>query len=382
MRNLNIAIIGGGFMGQAHSLAYAIAPLGAPIGARITKKVLVDTDAEVAEDAAARLGWDEWATDWREIVAREDIDIIDICTPPQFHEEIAEAAFAAGKHVFCEKPITNDAAEAADMVASAERAGTVNQVGFNYRHTPAIAFAKKLLDGGQLGKPLMFRGTYLQEVGFYLTDPNRWRAQKKTGGSGASGDIGSHVVDAAVYLLGDITRVSAMLRSKDPGADNGWRDESVRLGEDLIDEGGAWICEFASGAIGSFSASSYSSGRKNRLYFELDGSRASVQFDWNHREEFRVSYVDEAADHRGFRTIHTNTEHPDGWWRLAGLGLGYIEISAIQFQKFVRAIVGGDDVVRPDFATALHVQQVMDAVAESAQTGQWVDVPQAVRSAR
>lgn len=362
-------------MGQAHSLAYAIAPIGAPIGADIVKKVLVDTDAAVAEGAAARLGWQEWATDWREIVARDDIDIVDICTPPQFHQEIAEAAFAASKHVFCEKPITNDAVEAAEMVRAADASGLVNQVGFNYRHTPAIAFAKKLLDGGELGRPLMFRGSYLQEVGFYLTDPNRWRAKKSTGGSGTSGDIGSHIVDAAVYLLGDITRVSAILRSKEPGEAGGWRDESVRLGEDLIDDGGAWICEFASGAIGSFSASSYASGRKNRLFFELDGSRASVQFDWNRREEFVVSYVDEAPDHRGFRTVHTNTEHPDGWWRLAGLGLGYIEISAIQFQKFVRAIVDGDVGVRPDFATALHVQRVMDAVAESAQTGQWVDVP-------
>nr|WP_241740262.1 MULTISPECIES: Gfo/Idh/MocA family oxidoreductase [Microbacterium] len=377
---MNVAIIGGGFMGQAHSLAYAVGPLGADLGATVRRAVLVDNDAAVAQSAAARLGWAEWATDWREVVARDDIDIIDICTPPQLHEEIALAALAAGKHVFCEKPITNISTEAERMVEAARAAGVVTQVGFNYRHTPAIAFTRRLLDEGKLGVPLQFRGTYLQETGFYNTDPNRWRARKATGGSGASGDIGSHVVDAAEYLLGDIVRVNALLRSKGAGAETGWRDDAERIDDDLIDDGGVWICQFASGAIGTFAASSYSSGRKNRLFFELDASRGAVEFDWNSREEFRVSYVDEATDHRGFRTVHTNTEHPDGWWRLAGLGTGYVEISAIQFQKFIRAIVHGDDVERPDFAHALHIQQVMDAVAESAITGEWVDVPRSERS--
>jgi len=375
VRELGVAIIGGGFMGQAHSLAYAVAPISAELGATVRRAVLVDNDPAVAESAAARLGWDEWATDWREVIGRDDIDIVDICTPPQLHEEIALAAIAAGKHVFCEKPITNLSAEARVMVDAAREAGVVTQVGFNYRHTPAVAFARRLLDEGRLGVPLQFRGTYLQETGFYNTDPNRWRARKSTGGSGASGDIGSHVVDVSEYLLGDIVRVSALLRSKAAGADSGWRDDGERVGEDLIDDGGAWICEFASGAIGTFAASSYASGRKNRLFFELDASRGAVEFDWNSREEFRVSYVDEDSDHRGFRTVHTNTEHPDGWWRLAGLGMGYVEVSAIQFQKFVRAIVQGDDAMRPTFVHALHVQQVMDAVAESARTGSWVDVP-------
>lgn len=376
MTELSIAIIGGGFMGQAHSLAYSIAPLGADIGgAALRRAVLVDSDPEVARSAAARLGWEDWATDWREVVARADIDIVDICTPPQLHEEIALAAIAAGKHVFCEKPITNLSQEAQTMVDAAREAGVVTQVGFNYRHTPAVAFTRKLLDEGRLGVPLQFRGTYLQETGFYNSEPNRWRARKSTGGSGASGDIGSHVVEVSEYLLGDIVRVNALLRSKAAGTDAGWRDEADRIGKDLIDDGGVWICEYESGAIGSFAASSYASGRKNRLYFELDASKGAVQFDWNRREEFTVSYVDEPSDHRGFRTVHTNTEHPDGWWRLAGLGLGYVEVSSIQFQKFVRAIVEGEGAERPTFVNALHVQQVMDAVAESAATGAWVDVP-------
>jgi predicted dehydrogenase len=335
--------------------------------------VLVDNNAAVAEAMATQLGWEEFATDWREVIARPDIDIIDICTPPQLHKEIALAAIAAGKHVFCEKPITNDAAEAAEMAAAARAAGVVNQVGFNYQHTPAVVFTKKLLDEGKLGAPLQFRGSYLQETGFLITDPNRWRAFKSTGGSGTSGDIGSHIIQISEYLLGDITRVCALLRSKAP-ADGGWLDESVRLDEDLIDDGGVWICEYANGTIGSFAASSYALGRKNRVYYELDGSKGATIFDWNEREEFRVAYNDEDADHRGFRIVHTNSEHPNGWWKLAGLGMGYVEVSALQFQKFLIAIAEGTQ-SSPDFADAARIQQIIDAIARSAEKGEWVDVP-------
>ena len=372
MKNLNVALIGGGFMGRAHSLAYALAPIADSIGATVVRKVLVDVNAEVASSSAAQLGWEESATDWRAIVARDDIDIVDICTPPQLHQEIALAAIAAGKHVFCEKPITNSSDEGDAMDAAARAAGVVTQVGFNYRHTPAIAFTKKLLDEGRLGVPLQFRASYLQETGF-TADPHRWRATKATGGSGTAGDIGSHVVDIGEYLLGDITRVSALLRSKDERADAGWLPEPQRIEGDLIDDGGVWIAQFASGAIGTFAASSFASGRKNRVYFELDGSKGATVFDWNKREEFAVSYVDDAVDHKGFRTIHTNDQQPNGWWKLAGLGTGYVEVSAIQFQKFVRAIVEGTDAA-PSFGDAVHVQRVIDAVNLSAETGQWVDV--------
>jgi predicted dehydrogenase len=373
VKNLNIALIGGGFMGRAHSLAYALAPIAEDIGANVVRKVLVDVNAAVAESSAQQLGWEEFATDWRAVIARDDIDIVDICTPPQLHQEIALAAIAAGKHVFCEKPITNSSDEGDVMDAAARAAGIVTQVGFNYRHTPAIAFTKKLLDEGKLGVPLQFRASYLQETGF-TADPNRWRATKATGGSGTAGDIGSHIVDIGEYLLGDITRVCALLRSKGDGVSAGWLPDDERVEGDLIDDGGVWIAEFASGVIGTFAASSFASGRKNRVYFELDGSKGATQFDWNRREEFTVSYVDEAADHKGFRTIHTNSEHPDGWWKLAGLGTGYVEISAIQFQKFVRAIMGKEQ-SSPSFTDAVHVQRVIDAVAESAETGAWVDVP-------
>lgn len=373
VRELRVAIIGGGFMGRAHSLALSLAPLAENLGATVHKQVLVDVTPELAAAGAAQLGWSESSADWEEVVRRADIDIVDICTPPPMHERMALAAIEGGKHVFCEKPLSNSSAEAIRMADAARTAGVVTQVGFNYRHTPAITFAKNLLDEGRLGVPLQFRASYLQEAA-YFADPHRWRAKKETGGSGMVGDIGSHVIDMAEYLFGDIVSVAARVRSKVPGADAGWQPEEARLSGDLVDDAGVWIAEFSNGAIGSFVVNSFSVGRKNQVYFAFDASKAAVEFDWNHREEFRVAYLDEANDHLGFRTIHTNNAHPNGWWRLAGLGTGYLEVSAIQFQKFIRAIVDGGR-ARPDFDDALHVQGVVETVLAAATEGGWLEVP-------
>lgn len=373
MRELKIALIGGGFMGKAHSLAYALAPLAEDIGARLSRELLIDVSPAVAARQAAALGWKRHGTDWREAVASDDIDIVDICTPPPLHEEIALAAIAAGKHVFCEKPITNDSAAAHRMAQAARESGLVAQVGFNYRHSPAVAYTKKLLEEGRLGTPLQFRASYLQEVAFWA-DPERWRANRHTGGSGMVGDIGSHIIDAAEYLFGDIVRVAARVRAMRPGSFEGWAPEDERRARGLLDEAGVWVAEFANGAIGSFTVNAYASGRKNRFYFALDASRGAVEFTWNAREEFRVSYRDEEPDHRGFRTIHTGKEHPNGWWPIAGLGTGYVDVSAIQFQKFIRSIVHGDP-VSPTFDDAAHVQDVVEAVVAAAESNSWVEVP-------
>lgn len=284
MKELRVALIGGGFMGRAHSMAYSLADLASDPGVKLVKQLVVDDDPEVASRSSELLGWHEHATDWREAVNRPDIDVIDICTPPQFHAPIAIAALRAGKHVFCEKPITNSSDEAIAMRDEARQAGVVTQVGFNYRHTPAVAFAKKLLDAGM------------------------------------------------------------------------------------------WIAEYSNGAIGSFAVSSAASGRKNQYYYALDCTQAAVEFDWNRREEFRVSYVDDPKDHLGFRTIYTNDLHPGGWWRLAGLGTGYVEVSAIQIQEFVSCIVSGGD-AQPGFADATHTQQVVEAVYQAARDKAWIEVP-------
>lgn len=372
MRELKVALIGAGFMGKAHSLAYGVARAAENQAAVLVPAVIVDANAELAASFAEQLGWPESATDWRRVIARDDIDVVDICTPPQFHEEIALAAIEAGKHVFCEKPVTNDATEAVAMARAARAVGVVAQVGFNYRHTPAVGFARQLLRDGAIGAPLQVRASYLQDSAFGA-DPNRWRATKATGGSGTVGDIGSHAVDLAEYLCGDIVRVAARLRAKATD-DSGWVPEAERLDGDLIDDAAVWIAEFESGVIGTFAASSYASGSKNRIAIAVDGTRGAVDFSWNDREVLRVSYVDEPAGHSGFRNIHTNSQHPDNPWRLAGFGTGFLDVSSVQFQKFARAITGTGE-GGPDFSDAAHVQQVIEAITRAAESDSWIDVP-------
>lgn len=372
MRELRVALVGGGFMGRAHSMAYALAPIAEDSRVRLVKEVLVDADAEVASVKSRELGWNRSLTDWREVIADPDIDIVDICTPPPSHEEIATAAMKAGKHVFCEKPLANDADQAERMWQVARGSGVRAQVGFNYRHTPAVAFIKELLSEGRLGRPLQFRASYLQETAFGA-DPHRWRASRASGGSGMVGDIGSHIIDIAEYLLGEITSVSARVRAKGEDIADGWQSESERLEKDLVDDGGVWIAELPDGVLGSFSVNSFASGSKNRIRFELDGTKGAVAFDWNDRDVCRVSYVDESPTHRGFRSIHMDSSHPNGWWRIGGLGTGYVEIAALQMLSFVRAIVNESDPA-PDFRAAAHVQRVVDAVGEAAGGDGWVDV--------
>lgn len=372
MQELGVALVGAGMMGQAHSMALSLAPLGTGCGARIRKVVVVDETAERAAAAAASLGYESSTANWAEAVTRPDVDIVDICTPNQFHAPIAFTALAHGKHVFCEKPLAAEPAEAVEMARRAAEAGVVTQVGFNYRHAPAVSFVKQLLDKGELGRPLQFRASYLGDGSFWA-DPNRWRARRSTGGTGTIADVGSHIIDASEYLMGEITRVVALVRAKDPDVGAAWYPEAARHVGGHLDEAGVWLAEYANGAIGTFAVSSYATGRKNRYAFDLDATRGAVEFDWNKRDELRLSYVDERPDHRGTRTIVTGSQHPDPWWRVTGLGLGYLEVSAIQFRHFIRAIVDGTR-ARPDFADAVRVEQVVEAVHESARTGRWVAI--------
>ena len=290
------------------------------------------------------------------------------------HEEIAVEASRAGKHVFVEKPITNDAVQAERMVQAAHGAGVVSQVGYNYRHTQAIAFLKQVLDSGRLGVPLQFRASYLQDGAFYVPTMG-WRSFRSQGGSGVTGDLGSHIIDAAEYLCGEITRVSATLLSRERDTGGTWRTDEERRAQDHVDDAGVWLAQFASGAVGTFSASFYAAGRKNRLAFELDASAGAAAFDWNRREELELCYVDDPATESGFRTVILGAaEHPNGWWPFAGLGTGYVEAAVTQIESIVRAVLDKDR-AHPDFAEAAHVQQVVDAVNRSAASGQWEDVP-------
>ncbi len=359
-------------MGKAHSMAYALAPGVVDLDVNIVKHTLVDAVPEVAAAAAERLGWKHSSSDWRAVVESDDVDVVDIVTPPQFHQEIAMAALAAGKPVFCEKPITNDAAEALRMAEAAEASGLANQVGFNYRHTPAISLLKQIIDHGELGEPLSFRASYMQD-GAYFIDDFGWRSAKRTGGSGAVGDIGSHVIDLAEYLNGPIVRVSAMMRTNGGTAGASWLPEDERLSQDLTDDAGTWVAQFANGSIGTFVASFQAYGRKNQIRLELDGTKGAAEFDWNRREELKIARADDRVEDSGFKTVLVSDAHRDVWYPVAGIGIGYVEGSAIQLARFVEAAANGGT-SRPDFADAAHVQGVVTAIQESARTGAWVEV--------
>lgn len=378
MSELRVAIIGGGgFMGKAHSIAYATSSIVNDLGVDLKKQVLVDANPEIAERAAKQFGWAEWSADWEAVLSRDDIDIIDIVTPPHLHATIALAAIAAGKHVISEKPLTNSAREAIEMAEAAELAGVVAQSGFNYRHIPAITLAKRLISEGKIGEVMEYRSTFTQDANFFSEGGDiGWRGSKKTGGSGSSGDIGSHILDIAEYLNGEIVRVTARARAK--GFKRGWIDEAERLEQNLPDDGAMWLAEFANGSIGSFAVNFNASGHKNRLDFEIDGSEGAVKFDWNDRERLDVSYVNDPVDHSGFRGVISSNFHEDVWYGVGGIGLGYPDSQAVMIKRFVRAIVDGTQ-ASPDFTDGAHTQQIVEAIVESSRTGQWVDVPARAR---
>lgn len=374
MKELRVALIGGGgFMGFAHSNAYALVNIDGGLDAKVIKQVIVDIDEKAAAAAADRLGWLESSTDWRAVIARDDIDIIDIVTPPHLHEEIGLAAIAAGKHVFCEKPVTNKSDEGEAMWEAAKKAGVLTQVGFNYRNTAAISYLKQLIDDGTLGEPLQIRMQYMSEGGF--GGPMfGWRGVRSTGGSGMVGDLGSHIIDMAVYLLGDIKRVSGHVLLNGEILPNASGD-----GEDL-DDAGQFLVEFANGGHGSFAYGVQSWRNYNHITLELDMTKGAARFDWNHQDDLQLAVATD-VEPKGFTTVVMDPKHPDSWWRLAGLGTGYIEPGVNQLRKFVRAITGNTN-SHPNFGEATHVQRVVEAVLKSSDSGEWVDVPAADPAAR
>ena len=361
-RDIKVAIIGGaGFMGKAHSLAYDLAATRTDLGYRLVKDTAVELNAGLAERAARDLGWEQCATDWRVVVERDDIDVIDICTPPQSHAEIACAAMAAGKHVFCEKPLANDLAEADRMAAAAAASGVTNQVGFNYRSTAAMRLARKLVTDGAIGDVLQVRIQYVMDGG-WLGDPG-WRRQRSTGGSGALADIGSHIIDMAEFLVGPITSVTGSTDSYAP----------VSGGEHDVDDAGAFLVRFGSGALGSFAYSLRSWGQKNRISFELDGAKGALAFDWNHRDELQVLISENGGEIEGFRRVITSGVHEGTWFGLGGVGSGYLEASANQMVAFLASCAAGKQST-PDFTAGARVQRVVTAVDRSSRSGTWVVV--------
>ncbi len=387
MRKLNVAMIGGGFMGKAHAMAYAAMPMFFwPAPAIPVRKVVVDVNQEMAETARDRFGFEEASADWRAVVARPDIDIVDICTPNNSHAEIAIAAAKAGKHIICEKPLARTGAESRTMLEAVQASGSIHMVAFNYRRTPAVALARKLIEEGRIGDILNFRGTYLQDWSADPDSPLSWRFQKSIAGSGTVGDIGTHVVDLARYLVGEIASVNALVEThittrprQSGGVDKlgvGGGDRNAERGPVDVDDEVLTMLRFSSGAIGSIEATRNAYGRNNFLTFEIHGTKGSLAFNYERRDELQVMFADDAGDARGFRTVYTGPAHPygAGLWPIPALGIGYGETKIVECYDLCTAIVAGKQ-PSPNFEDGYRIALIADAILASGESGQWVDIP-------
>lgn len=386
MKTLNVGLIGAGFMAKAHSLAYAGMPMYFwPAPALTHRKMVADVTDELAKDAAARLGYDEYTSNWMDIINNPEIDIVDIVTPNNSHAEIAIAAAKAGKHIISEKPLARNAQEAKTMLDAVKEAGVKHMVAFNYRRTPAVALAKKYIEEGAIGKVLNFRGTYLQDWSADPNSPLSWRFNKEIAGSGALGDIGTHVVDFARYLVGEITDVMATTQTwvKERPIQTGGVDKlgtvkadaSVPKGEVDVDDELMALIKFDNGAVGSIEATRNAFGRNNFLTFEIHGEKGSIVFNYERRDELQVFFADDPADRRGFRTVYTGPAHPygEGLWPIPALGIGYGDTKIIEVYDFAKAIVEDIDVY-PNFDDGYQICVISDAILESSEKGEWVKV--------
>jgi predicted dehydrogenase len=382
---IGVGIVGYAFMGAAHSQAWRTAGRFFDLPLQPDLAVLCGRDRAKATAAAEKLGWRSVETDWRALLSRDDVQVIDICSPGDTHAEIAIAALDAGKHVLCEKPLANTVGEARAMVDAADRAatrGVRSMVGYSYRRVPAVALARRLVEQGRIGEIRHVRASYQQD---WIVDPEFplvWRLQRDAAGSGALGDIGAHIVDMAQYLTGDmLTGVSALIETfvrerPLPSASSGLEASGgTERGTVDVDDAALFIGRFAGGAVASFEATRFATGRKNALRIELNGSLGSLAFDQERMNELEFYDGTEDPETAGFRRILvTEPTHPyvGAWWP-PGHGLGYEHSFTHQVVDLVRDIAERRDPV-PSFAAGWQVQTVLDAVERSATSGSWQKV--------
>jgi predicted dehydrogenase len=382
--SLGVGMVGYAFMGAAHSQAWRTAPHAFDLPLRPVLSALCGRDRAATQAAAQRYGFGGVETDWRALLERDDVQLIDVCTPGDSHAEISIAALQAGKHVLCEKPLANTVAEAEAMAAAAARAqarGVRSMVGFNYRRVPALALARELIASGRVGEIRHFRASYLQD---WLADPAfplTWRLQKEHAGSGALGDLGAHIVDLAQYLTGQlisgVSGVTATFVAERPvpGGD-GRSGVSPATGPVTVDDAVACTARLESGALATFEATRFASGRKNALRIEVYGARGSLAFDLERLNELEFCDHTEDSATAGFRRILvTEPGHPylSAWWP-PGHVLGWEHTFTHQVRDLVLAIDKGAD-PEPSFADGLQVQHVLQAVsASAAQDGRWTPV--------
>ena len=376
MKTLNIGLIGYGFMGRTHSNAFLQAPRFFDLPYRPVLKAVAARNAERVKAFAANWGYESYETDWRKLVERTDIDLIDIAAPNDTHQEIATAAARAGKMVMCEKPLGRTAVEAEAMVAAVESAGVPNTVWYNYRRVPAVTLIKQLLDEGKFGRIFHYRANFLQDWTISKDLPQGgeglWRLDLAVAGSGVTGDLLAHNIDTALWLNGPIAEVTAMTETFIKERTHNLTGKVQPVG---IDDASAVLCRFQNGSLAMFEATRYARGHKALYTLEINGEHASAF--WDLHDLHRLQWFDHKDEGRlrGWRNVHiTDGDHPymKHWW-VPGLQIGYEHTFTHQFAEFVQAAAKGQSLA-PTFRDGLATDYVTDAILKSAKTRQWEKV--------
>lgn len=385
-KKINVGMVGYKFMGKAHSRAYRdMARFFKTETVPAMKVICGRTEAAVSE-ACRKFGWEVYETSWEKLVQREDLDLVDINTSNSTHREIAVAAAKAGKHVLCEKPLATSLAEAEEMLEAVKEAGVKHMICFNYRKVPAIGLAKKLIGEGRLGKIYHFRAQYLQD---WIMDPQFpliWKLKKEEAGSGAHGDLNSHIIDLARYLVGDFAKVAGMQETfikkrLEPEVSDeltsGHTAESRRrqLGEVTVDDATLFLARFKNGALGCFEATRFANGRRNALRFEINGSKGSLLFELENMNELWFYSGKDPQERQGFRRIlATEAAHPyiGAWWP-PGHIIGWEHTFIHVVYDFMKAL-DEDRIPSPNFADGVECQRVLEAVEKSVEEQRWIEV--------
>jgi predicted dehydrogenase len=379
MKKLNVGLIGCGFMGRTHSNASRRVNNFFDLEYEPVLKAVCDLDEARAKAFAAKWGYESYETDWRKLIARKDIDLVDITLPNDMHQQVAIAAAKAGKMILCEKPLARTGLEGLKMVQAIEKAGVPNMVSYNYRRIPAITLAKQLIDEGRLGRIFHYRAKFLQDwtISKDLPQggPGLWRLDVKVAGSGVTGDLLAHCIDTALWLNGDIDNVSAMTETFIKQRKHTETGKVQRVG---IDDACAFLARFKNGSLATFESTRYARGHKALYTFEINGEHASIF--WDLHDLHRLQYFEHRDEGRlrGWRSIHvTDGDHPymSKWW-VPGLQIGYEHSFVHQLADFLEGIAKRKP-ASPTFRDALQTQYVCDAVLKSAKTSRWEKVTKA-----
>ena len=374
---LNIGMIGYGFMGRAHSNAYCTVSNFFDLEYQPVLKAACARNAEKVQSFADNWGYESIETDWRKLVARDDIDAIDICVPNNLHKEMAIACAEAGKMVLCEKPLSMNTEDGEVMCDAVEKAGVRNMVWYNYRRVPAVTLAKNLIDEGRLGKIFHYRAQFLQDWTISAELPQGgealWRLDVDAAGSGVTGDLLAHCIDTALWLNGSLDTVSAMTETF---IKQRVHQETGEVSEVGIDDACIFMGRFSNGALALFESTRYARGHKALYTLEINGENASIR--WDLHDLHRLEYFDHGDDSlvRGWRSVHvTDGDMPymDKWW-VPGLQIGYEHSFVHQVADFLKSLEEGESPIDPTFRTALETQRVCDAVLRSAENGTWEQV--------